>query len=242
MNKKISVCMATYNGERFIKQQIDSILLQLDAEDELIISDDGSTDQTVHIIKSYDDERIKFFQNTLEKGYTKNFENALNKATGDIFFLSDQDDVWMENKVMICKKFLNNYDFVISDGYITDQNLIKLNETHFQKYNVKKGFWYNTLKTRYVGAFMAFNKDVYNLILPFPAKQKFSPHDYWITLIAEHNFKVKLIEQPLVLYRRHGTNVTGETSQRSIIQKLSQRIYTLINLFRRTKRFKYEQK
>lgn len=105
----ISVCMATYNGGRFIKEQIDSILPQLSQYDELIVSDDGSTDRTLEIIASYKDERIKVFhhQKTGNKYYptlkvcysTNNFENALKQAKGDYIFLCDQDDIWEKNKV-----------------------------------------------------------------------------------------------------------------------------------------------
>ena len=88
----ISVCIATYNGEKFIKQQIDSILVQLFDGDELLISDDNSTDRTVEIIKQIADSRIKLFFNK-EKGYTSNFENVLKQVSGDIVFLSDQDEI-----------------------------------------------------------------------------------------------------------------------------------------------------
>ena len=89
----ISVCMATYNGEKYIQEQIDSILCQLSKDDELVISDDHSTDATCDIIKSYNDRRIKLFLNELAKGVTHNFENALLHSKGDIIFLADQDDV-----------------------------------------------------------------------------------------------------------------------------------------------------
>ena len=95
----ISVCIATYNGEKYIKQQLLSILKQIKVNDEIIISDDHSTDKTFNIIKSFNDTRIKFFLNNKGKGYTRNFENALEKAHGDIIFLSDQDDIWIDNKV-----------------------------------------------------------------------------------------------------------------------------------------------
>lgn len=201
--------MASFNGAPFIKDQIDSILLQLDENDELVISDDGSTDRTLEIIKSYSDDRIKLFFNSKEQGYTKNFENALKKATGEIFFLSDQDDVWVDGKVKECLKKLENYDFVMSDGYITDSKLNKIGKTHFQMETVKRGFYQNWVKTRYVGAFMAFNANIYDAIMPFPKNQQLCPHDYWISLVAEYNFRVSIIEQPLVLYRRHESNVTG---------------------------------
>ena len=91
--KKISVAMATYNGEKYIKKQIESILINLNKDDELIISDDGSKDKTLDIIKSIKDKRIKIISGP-KQGVIKNFENALNNCTGEYIFLSDQDDIW----------------------------------------------------------------------------------------------------------------------------------------------------
>ena len=111
-NSMISVCMATYNGQKYIKEQIDSILCQLGPADELVISDDHSTDLTPDIIKSYDDKRIKFFYNELKKGVTHNFENALLKSKGDILFLADQDDVWLPNKIEVTFNLMKQMECV----------------------------------------------------------------------------------------------------------------------------------
>ena len=119
----ISVCMASYNGEKYIKQQIDSILKQLSDEDELVISDDGSTDNTLSVIQSIHDKRIKLIHNQGEHGYSRNFENALKNSKGDYIFLSDQDDVWKDNKVETILPLLKKYAFVVHDTEMTDENL-----------------------------------------------------------------------------------------------------------------------
>ena len=98
----ISVCMATYNGENFIKEQIDSILPQLSDDDEIVISDDGSTDKTVDIIENYGDSRIKLLKYNSFRSTIYNLENALKDSKGDVIFLCDQDDKWNEDKVNIC--------------------------------------------------------------------------------------------------------------------------------------------
>jgi len=135
----ISVCMATFNGEKYIKEQINSILIQLDYKDELIISDDGSTDKTMEIIHKFDDKRIKLFENKNMHGYAHNFENALKQATGDYIFFSDQDDVWLPNKVEIMLPHLKADNFVISDAYVTNEELeIKGRISSWRKY--KKGY------------------------------------------------------------------------------------------------------
>ena len=113
--------MATHNGEKFIKEQLDSILCQLSPEDEVVISDDGSTDSTLEIIEGYNDSRIKIYRMThTRKGMkshyyvTMNFENALRQAKGDYIFLCDQDDVWYPHKVERCFEVLKEYDMVLT--------------------------------------------------------------------------------------------------------------------------------
>ncbi|MDE6634762.1 MAG: glycosyltransferase, partial [Bacteroidaceae bacterium] len=118
----ISVCMASFNGERYIRQQIDSILQQLGDGDELVISDDGSCDATADIIRSYADRRLRFFCNPGPHGVTHNFQHALRQAQGDILFLADQDDVWLPGKIERQVRFLveGGYDVVSCNCALTD--------------------------------------------------------------------------------------------------------------------------
>lgn len=102
----ISVCVATYNGEMYIRQQLQSILCQLADSDEVIISDDGSTDGTLTVIREINDKRIRLIDGPRRQSPTLNFENALRQAKGDHIFLSDQDDVWKPEKVAVCMKWL----------------------------------------------------------------------------------------------------------------------------------------
>jgi len=229
---KISVCMAAYNGEMYIREQIESILKQLKVNDELIISDDNSSDNTSEIIREIGDPRIKLIMNKGEKGYTKNFENALKESSGDIIFLSDQDDVWVDNKVEIMLKHLENSDMVISNAKIVDSQLQVINDSHFLLHDVKKGFWNNFLKTRYIGACMAFKRSVLEQALPFPKHQKYCAHDYWLTIVSEAYYKVSLEDSPLLLYRRHGKNASsgGHFSNNSLWIKIVVRLYAAINL------------
>lgn len=111
----ISVCMATYNGEKYIKEQLKSILKQLGPCDEVVISDDGSKDNTKDVIDSIEDKRIHYYVNSGTHGFTHNFENALRHASGNFIFLSDQDDIWMDNKVSIVMEALKTADFVTHD-------------------------------------------------------------------------------------------------------------------------------
>lgn len=231
----ISVCLVSYNGAKYIRQQIDSILAQLDIADELIISDDGSTDDTIAIIESYDDSRIHLIFHQEDHGYTKNFEYALSQAKGDYIFLSDQDDVWLENKVAICLEVLQKYDLVIHDAIVTDGQLQVKYPSHFEKYQVVGGFWKTVLRTRYTGACMAMTKRFKEYALPFPKYQKYCPHDYWLSYLGYFTHRVKIIDQGLILYRRHDHNVltAGEYSTRSLWEKIMTRIYCLTHMIMR---------
>ena len=234
----ISVCMATYNGEKYIKEQLESILIQLGAEDEIIISDDGSTDNTISVVNSMNDKRIKLFYNHGKHGFTRNFENALRYAKGDYIFLSDQDDIWLDNKVYTVTKALEKCDLVIHDCKTVNNAFETLQESRFDYFSIKPGFIRHLIKSRYLGCCMAFNRNVLNAVLPFPADETLVEHDIWIAAVGWLYFKTFLLNQPLILYRRHGNNVSdgGFEKGYSIINKLYRRIYRLYNLLKIRKR------
>ncbi|WP_236758841.1 glycosyltransferase family 2 protein [Acinetobacter junii] len=234
-NNMISVCLATYNGEKYIFEQLNSILKQLSFDDEIIVSDDHSTDKTLNIIRSINDRRIKIFMNTLGQGYTRNFENAIQHCKGNYIFLSDQDDVWMNNKVALMIEALQNSDLVISDALICDSFLEPTLGSHFQIHGTKRGFLNNWLKTRYIGACMAFRRQMLSKLLPFPKNSKLCAHDYWIANVGELFYRVTLIETPLIYYRRHGSNASngGQKSNNPLSHKMKVRIYTLYHLMLR---------
>lgn len=230
----VSVCMATYNGEKYIEEQLKSIIKQLDDDDEIIISDDGSSDNTISTIKNLD-RRIRIVKNRYEKGYTKNFENAISYAKGSYIFLADQDDVWVDNKVEIMLDYLQKYDLVISDAEVCNEKLETTGITYHSVTGGKGGFLNNFYKIRHIGACMAFRMEMKNKLLPFPNNQKLYAHDSWIPLIGELYYKAKVIKQPLVLYRRHGNNTSGgiNPSSNSLFFKIKMRFYTLIKIFGR---------
>lgn len=225
---QISVCMATYNGELYISDQISSILNQLSLHDELIISDDFSTDQTLNIIKSFNDQRIKIVFNKMDVGYAGNFENAINNASGDLIFLSDQDDVWVEDRVKKMTHLLISSNLVVCNADYVDKNLQSLNQTLFSLRGGKKGFGNNLYKLRYLGACMAFRRDIFPKLLPFPKNKVLCPHDMWIALICEFYYKVEITSESLILYRRHGSTTSngGQKSPHSIARMILFRVYS----------------
>lgn len=232
----VSVCMATYNGQKYIKEQIDSILSQLGSEDELIISDDHSSDNTVDIIKSYNDKRIKFFYNELKKGVTHNFENALLKSKGEIIFLSDQDDVWLPGKITKMITFMNegDYDVVECNCALVDEKLNVIREKYYcEEFPQKKSVLGNFIVNSWLGGCMAFKRNVLEASLPFP--DKVVAHDLWLCLFAQIKFKCGYSPEVMQLYRRHSATVSfaGGKSTNSLYYKLSYRAYLAWQLFLR---------
>lgn len=231
---KISVCMATCNGERFIKEQLDSILIQISTEDEVVISDDGSTDETLKIIKRINDSRIKIFNhvpNTALKSYEKvsaNFFNAINHAKGDFLFLVDQDDIWMENKVKICVDALLSYDLILHDCKVVKENLEVIHPSYFKFNNSQKGILRNVYKNAYLGCCMAFRKEIATKAIGI--NSFCVPHDIWLGLTAELSGKVKFLNEPLLLYRRHYENISYSAgkSKNSFANKILYRIKLVI--------------
>ena len=225
--EKISVCMATYNGEKYLKEQIETILNQLNHKDELVISDDASTDRTIQIILSFRDKRIRLIRNSSHNGIKKNFENAIISSTGKYIFLSDQDDVWINNKIVKMVEKLKTYDSVISDAYITDEKLNVISNSLLKKENIKNGITRNILKNGYYGCCLAFNRTLLSKILPFPENTNEVTHDLWIGLIAETYGQMFILREPLIYFRRHErtvTNIGTKKKGRRFLKKINGRI------------------
>jgi glycosyltransferase involved in cell wall biosynthesis len=221
--------MATYNGEKYIKEQLDSILPQLSHNDEVIISDDCSVDRTIEIIKLYDDKRITLFINNIKLGVTSNFSNSMSKANGDIIFLSDQDDVWLENKVASCLTSLKRFDLVVTNCKVVNDKLDVTCESYFDLVRSGKGFSKNIFKSTYLGCCLAFKRELLNDILPIP-RNLLMYHDWWIGFVAERKYSVFFENEPLLLFRRHGatTSTTVSSSKNTIFFKVFSRVQLLV--------------
>lgn len=217
----VSVCIATYNGEDVIRQQLDSILSELSEGDEIVISDDNSSDNTRRIIESYHSPLIRLIDGPCKGSPIANFERALQHAKGDYIFLSDQDDVWVPGKVKTMLAALERSHCVVSDCFVTDGELNVTNDSFYELNDTRPGFFYNLLrKNGYLGCCMAFRRDVLEKSLPFPADTPM--HDIWIGNIAALRFDVAFIPDKLIYFRRHGHNasVTARKSTFSLKRKL----------------------
>lgn len=231
--EKISVAMATFNGEKYIKEQIETILENLSDNDELVISDDGSTDNTLDIISDYNDSRIKLISGP-KKGIKKNFENAINNCEGDYIFLSDQDDIWNSNKIEEVMKVFHekNVMLVIHDAKIVDSDNNLLEKSFFSYRNSGKGILKNIIKNTYIGCCMAFSNKLRNKIIPIP--DNIEMHDQWIGLISELYGDSYFLNEKLISYRRHENN-NSKMQHYKLKKMLKNRIILIFNLIRRKK-------
>lgn len=241
----VSVCIASHNGEKYIKTQISSILAQLDNNDELIISDDGSTDATLDIVKGFNDSRIKLISYKQDdyikdKRYCRsfyyasyNFENALKQAKGEYIFLSDQDDIWNDNKKEEMLLALVSNDIVMSNFSIIDAKGEKQNDQYYAENPISSSIIKNVISCHFLGCCMAFNRKVLDYVLPFP--KNLIGHDLWIGSLGCHNFTFSFIEKPLHQYRRSGDNVSAatESSKNPLYFKIYYRVRFLAQLVRR---------
>lgn len=229
---RISVCLATYNGEEFVVEQLTSILGQLGPDDEVVVSDDSSTDGTVERIADLGDGRVTVYRNQSNLGYSRNFENALRLSTGDLVFVADQDDVWLPDKVATMVHALKTHDLVVSDVAIVDGDLRETARSHFDLHGVRQGFVRNFLRTRYIGAAMAMHRRVLDVALPLPRRSDLCAYDYWLACVGELYFDVGLVSRPLMLYRRHDRTASsgGTASPYSLAHRVAVRAYCALQL------------
>jgi glycosyltransferase involved in cell wall biosynthesis len=210
--KKISVCMASYNGERYIAKQLRSILLQLSSEDEIIIVDDASRDQTRARIREFNDDRIRLIENNTNIGVARAFEEAIKRASGEIIFLSDQDDVWESDKVSSVLQAFNDHPdvrVIVTDAIVIDADDQPVGYRHFEKRGkFHPGILTNIIRNMYHGCTMSFRSTLLPNILPFPGGSGIL-HDAWIGIRNEMSGGATFyIDRPLIRYRRHSANAS----------------------------------
>jgi hypothetical protein len=231
----ISVCMAVFNGERYLEDQLRSILVQLAIDDEIIVVDDSSVDGSVNLVKQMDDPRIILLQNKVNSGPAASFERAISHAKGKYILLSDQDDIWHPSKVaIICEIFgSSNSLAVVSDARVVNADRKILMESLFRLRGSRAGFWHNLYRNGFVGCCMAVRCDAKAFLLPFP--KAISMHDEWIGLCSSIAGTVEFVEHKLIDYRRHTTNVSHFTHG-SLGSMLRKRLTLLLLISKRLPR------
>lgn len=228
-NKKIDILMATYNGEKYLVEQLDSIINQTYHNWNLLIRDDNSTDKTLEIIQNYHkkDKRIKILKdNKGNLGIVRNFEELLKSSESEFIMFSDQDDIWVENKLDMYLKMIEkikNKGFMIhSDAILFDKNKSNiLKDTFISKKAINRGLE-NVFFNYFVqGATILISKEIKNFILPFPKEVYL--HDRYIHLISELFFERIFVNKALIYYRQHGDNQIG--AKNTIRELLSKRYF-----------------
>jgi len=232
----ISVCIATYNGEKYIKEQLNSILCQLSETDEVIVSDDSSTDSTLEIIKNFNDDRIKILPNNTFRNPVFNFENALKHAKGDLIFLSDQDDIWKDNRVSeMMSAMEQNNTLLLSSLFVCFENNLNTLTPQYNNYfetNTSTRYLKNIGniiigKRIYFGCTMLIKRELLSVALPVP--KYVDCHDLWIALAANICRSNYHLNEPTLYRRIHENNAS--LKQRSLIKKIRTRFSHIVSIF-----------
>lgn len=214
---KVSVAMATYNGEKYLREQLDSLYSQTRVPDEIVVVDDRSTDKTKEILEEYHLKKgLRFFINERNLGVNQNFEKAIRSCTGDYIAICDQDDVWMPHKIETSlKKIMEIEDgkpaCVSSQSYGVDKNLKIINRKHKIKEDTS-GFKATVLQKGVCqGCSLMFNRHLVNILKDIPRDG--IVYDYYIGLVAAATGHKYNIAEPLMYYRHHSNNVIAKDAK-----------------------------
>lgn len=229
---RVSVALATYNGEKYIEEQLRTVLANLSECDEVIISDDSSSDRTREIIQNFNDPRIRLIDGPRE-GIKQNFGNAIKNCSGRYIFLCDQDDIWAENKV---ERVLAVFEekkplVVVHDCELFNDSGAILLESFFDYSKSRPGLIKNILKNSYIGCCMAFDSVIKEKILPIP--NSIEMHDQWIGVLGDKYGHNEFIKECLIRYRRHEGNASDCFHHYSFARMLRNRVCFVFNLEKR---------
>jgi glycosyltransferase involved in cell wall biosynthesis len=230
---KVSIALCTYNGEKYLAEQLESLVNQTKQADEIIICDDCSNDQTASIIKQFEGKLpIRFYRNESSLNVIKNFEKAANLCSGNIIFFCDQDDVWEANKIAILTDFFiqnPTIDLLFSNSELVDDQLnplpknlwesVRFWEKQQADFQNNKAIDVLLHGNRITGCTMVVSKKLIQQATPFPIDiDKGFIHDYWLAMVAAHNSTIAMIDLKLTKYRQHAAQQVGimENTQKPI--------------------------
>lgn len=226
MKSEIAIIMPTYNGDKFLKEQIQSILNQTHHDFNLYIFDDKSNDSTLDICKKFKkiDSRIHLYINKENKGVVKNINDALLSIQANYYFLSDQDDIWLPKKIEKQLSILKNNLCIMtfSNLLLIDENGKSLNTDFWTTQKIDSNQAKNpeniAIKTIVTGCTMAFNASLLEVALPI--SEKATMHDHWLSIIASSIGKIIPIKEKLVHYRQHQKNIIGAHNSKNITRQV----------------------
>lgn len=210
--KLVSIALATYNGEKFLRNQLDSLLAQTYKNIEIIVCDDCSKDGTVKILEEYKTKhKITYYVNEKNLGYIKNFEKVIGLCSGEYIALSDQDDVWLDNKIELLVNNIGDCSLIFSDASLIDENGDIFEESFHDYQNIYMPENYDQyrfllFRNFVTGCTSLFKKEILSKAIPFIDS---IPHDWWIALNASMIGEIKKNQSPLVQYRQHSNNAIG---------------------------------
>src|SRR5690606_4962133 len=220
----ISIALCTYNGEKFLSEQLDSIVKQTYQNIEVIAVDDCSSDNTLLILQEYASKYpfIKVFRNSENKGYSKNFEHAISLCQGEYISISDQDDIWVANKLeLLLAKIKTNDDLLVhSISSKIDENEKSLHQTTFDK----RSSDYDsgdprilTLFNIFLGHSMLFKRDLAQIAFPIPPH---STYDAWLGFVATNQKRVCVLEEVTTFFRQHNNNTSKNWEGETKLEKI----------------------
>lgn len=219
---RVSFVIASFNGAPYIAEQIRSILGCLGSEDEIVVSDDGSTDGTRAVVESLDDPRIILLPAEEWLGYQCNFARAIAASRGAFIFFSDQDDVCLPARLPASLAALEHAECACGDAIVVDGALTPLQESYFAARRARFTPFHLLVRPAVIGATMACRRDFVLANMPFPDGV---PHDLWLSLRAALRRRLAVVREPFILYRRHDTVVseTASRSRRPILVRVAER-------------------
>ncbi|WP_428667502.1 glycosyltransferase family 2 protein [Runella sp.] len=236
----ISVALCTYNGDRFLWEQLESLARQTQLPDELVVCDDNSSDHTIELVKKFAQTapfKVTVFVNEQQLGVTKNFEKALTKCEGDILFLCDQDDIWEPEKIARMALFLEqnpSLSVVFSDAVLVNERaeplpttfwqIVRLHSPQLEQWKKGESIKVMLVGNRVAGCTMALRKTFLQSLVPFPNDIPEFLHDTWIAFVASVLEQIQYIPERLVQYRQHGAQQVGTRPKNLTPLSLKQRL------------------
>ena len=248
-DKLVSIAMATYNGEKYLREQLDSIYNQTYKNIEVIVCDDCSVDETVTILEEYKQKYgLIYYINEKNLGFVKNFEKAASLCNGEFIAFSDQDDIWLPEKIETLVNEICDYSLIHTNSALINANGEDLNDTLksrlLRELGLKQAVNFKGINKQEAlqGAACLFKKNIATKAIPFPSEFY---HDYWISLVALKMNGIKYIDRCLVKYRLHNNNAVGINQECEYLSrinffkkyfltlyKIARYLYRLINYIR----------